>query len=109
MPSGVLGRVAPTARAGAAIFVFFILMCTPVEGQGPPAVSGWVVLADAAADKKPTPHQERMTSCNAQATEKNLKGDERKTFMSDCLKAKPVTQQERMTACNKDVIPWAWA
>jgi psiF repeat len=37
-----------------------------------------------------------------QATEKQLKGDERKSFMSECLKAKPMTQQEKMTACNKE-------
>jgi hypothetical protein len=30
--------------------------------------------------------QERMKECNAQAQEKNLKGDERKKFMSSCLK-----------------------
>ena len=32
--------------------------------------------------------QEKMKQCNAQAGEKSLKGPERKTFMSDCLKAK---------------------
>jgi hypothetical protein len=42
-----------------------------------------------------------MKACNAQATEKALTGDERKAFMSECLKAKPMTQQEKMTACNK--------
>jgi psiF repeat len=31
--------------------------------------------------------QEKMTACNKDATAKNLKGDERKAFMSDCLKA----------------------
>jgi hypothetical protein len=30
---------------------------------------------------------ERMTACNKQATEKKLKGDARKTFMSSCLKS----------------------
>ena len=49
------------------------------------------VLASAsafAADKQLTPQQERMKSCNADAKAKTLKGDERKAFMSDCLKAK---------------------
>ena len=32
--------------------------------------------------------QEKMKTCNADATTKALKGDERKTFMSDCLKKK---------------------
>jgi len=30
--------------------------------------------------------QDRMKSCNKEAGEKALKGDERKAFMSDCLK-----------------------
>ncbi len=37
-------------------------------------------------DKKPTPQQERMQKCNADA--KGMKGDERKKFMSGCLKGK---------------------
>ncbi len=32
--------------------------------------------------------QNRMTSCNADAGKQNLKGDARKTFMSNCLKKK---------------------
>ena len=31
--------------------------------------------------------QEKMKSCNADAGKKELKGDERKNFMSECLKA----------------------
>ncbi|WP_337058585.1 PsiF family protein [Pseudomonas sp. USHLN015] len=42
--------------------------------------------------------QEKMKSCNAEATAQELKGDVRKTFMSNCLKA---TQQEKMISCNK--------
>ena len=57
-----------------------------------------------AADKKaPTAQQQRMTDCNKQADGK--KGDERKAFMSSCLKgesAKPMTQQEKMKACNTE-------
>ena len=29
--------------------------------------------------------QQKMKDCNAQATAKNLKGDDRKAFMSTCL------------------------
>jgi hypothetical protein len=59
----------------------------------------------AAAKKELTPQQQRMSTCNTQATGK--KGDERKTFMSSCLKgdtAAPAqqTQQQKMTSCNKD-------
>ncbi|HEU4922867.1 MAG TPA: PsiF family protein [Burkholderiales bacterium] len=54
-----------------------------------------------AAQKK---QQERMKDCNAKAGER--KGDERKKFMSACLKgdapsAAQAKQQERMKECNK--------
>ena len=58
----------------------------------------------AADDKKLTPHQGKMKSCNAEAGDK--KGDERKAFMSSCLKAgapaAPMTQQDKMKKCNAD-------
>ncbi|WP_260958842.1 PsiF family protein [Pseudomonas citri] len=50
-----------------------------------------------------TAQQTKMTTCNADATAKALKGDERKAFMSNCLKAAPATPstpQERMKTCN---------
>jgi hypothetical protein len=54
-----------------------------------------------AAEDKMTPQQEKMKACNAQAGDK--KGDERKAFMSNCLKAgAPMTQQEKMKKCNAD-------
>ncbi|WP_035054036.1 PsiF family protein [Andreprevotia chitinilytica] len=51
--------------------------------------------------------QDKMKSCNADASAKNLKGDERKAFMKDCLSAKPaasapMSQQDKMKVCNKD-------
>ncbi|MBC3485065.1 PsiF family protein [Pseudomonas kermanshahensis] len=50
-----------------------------------------------------TAQQEKMISCNADATAKALKGDERKAFMSNCLKKSvPATQQEKMKTCNAD-------
>jgi len=63
-----------------------------------------------AADKAPTAQQEKMKSCNAEATTKALKGDERKQFMSGCLKGgatasteKTLTpQQAKMKSCNAD-------
>ena len=58
-----------------------------------------------AADKTPNPQQERMKACNAEAGEKKLAGDERKAFMSTCLKGQapaPMTQQEKMEVCNKE-------
>ncbi|WP_347903734.1 PsiF family protein [Pseudomonas purpurea] len=56
-----------------------------------------------------TAQQNKMTTCNADATAKTLKGDERKAFMSTCLKAAPAAndagktmtpQQEKMKTCN---------
>lgn len=40
------------------------------------------------ADALANPQHERMKRCNAEAKEKVLKGDERKAFMSTCLKGK---------------------
>lgn len=60
------------------------------------------LIAHAADEKKKvTPQQEKMAACNKEAGEKNLKGDERKKFMSACLSAAKKSQQEKMTACNK--------
>lgn len=61
-----------------------------------------------AAEKTMTPQQQRMTTCNQQATAKTLKGDARKTYMSGCLKnssSKPeekslTPQQQKMRECN---------
>ena len=47
------------------------------------------------------PQQTKMSECNKEAGDK--KGDDRKKFMSSCLKKdKPMSQQEKMKACNKD-------
>lgn len=46
-----------------------------------------------------TAQQNKMTTCNADASAKSLKGDERKAFMSTCLKAAPTpaaTQQDKI-------------
>ncbi|KAA8694157.1 PsiF family protein [Pseudomonas caricapapayae] len=50
-----------------------------------------------------TAQQNKMTTCNADASARSLKGDERKAFMSACLKASPppaATQQDKMKTCN---------
>ena len=55
--------------------------------------------------------QEKMKSCNAEAKVKDLKGDERKQFMSGCLKAAPTTMaapgvcQNFMASCIVVSIP----
>jgi hypothetical protein len=50
--------------------------------------------------------QERQKACSAQASEKKLKGDERKKFMSSCLKpaaktAKPTAEKTKPMAEEK--------
>lgn len=54
------------------------------------------------------PQQDKMKTCNAEAGKKDLKGDDRKKFMSECLSAKApepesklTPQQEKMKSCNK--------
>lgn len=51
-----------------------------------------------------TAQQSKMVTCNADATGK--KGDERKTFMKECLSATPAkaatAQQTKMKTCNAD-------
>ncbi|MGB3291341.1 MAG: PsiF family protein [Burkholderiaceae bacterium] len=61
----------------------------------------------AAPAKAKTTQQERMVSCNKDAQGK--KGDERKAFMSSCLKGEAPAQkkeltasQQRMKTCNAD-------
>ncbi|SCZ31896.1 phosphate starvation-inducible protein PsiF [Enterobacter hormaechei] len=72
-------------------------------------LSGLCLMVSAHAEEKTlTPQQQRMTTCNQQATSQSLKGDARKTYMSDCLKngaAKPgekslTPQQQKMRECN---------
>ncbi|MDT7518526.1 PsiF family protein [Rhodoferax sp. TBRC 17660] len=65
--------------------------------------------AHAADEKAPTAQQSKMKTCNADAKTKDLKGDERKAFMKDCLSAKPAAaeggktaQQNKMKTCNAD-------
>jgi len=56
------------------------------------------------------PQQEKMKDCNAQASKKELKGDDRKAFMKSCLSAggaaaeekKLTPQQQKMKDCNAE-------
>jgi len=49
---------------------------------------GFASPAFAAAEKALAGQQSRMATCNKEAGVKALKGDERKKFMSECLKTK---------------------
>ena len=71
------------------------------------AVGAGTALAQdtAKSGKALTPQQQRMATCNKEATGKS--GDERKEFMRTCLKGETtagakVTQQEKMKTCNAD-------
>jgi len=50
--------------------------------------------------------QDKMKTCNADATGKGLKGGARQGFMSCCLSATPAaagaSQQDKMKTCNAD-------
>lgn len=69
-------------------------------------VLAWVMCACLATPvMAATAQQERMKTCNAEPQAKTLKGDERKAFMSNCLKggsAAAPTQQQKMKTCNAD-------
>lgn len=61
-----------------------------------------------AAQPSATPQQQKMTACNYQASQSSLKGNERKAYMSSCLKKDAKTtsgktltpQQQKMKDCN---------
>ena len=66
-------------------------------------------LAMAKEEKAPTAQQSKMATCNKDAKDKALKGDERKAFMKSCLsngaaeeKKEMTPQQEKMRNCNKE-------
>lgn len=57
--------------------------------------------APAAGASAPTKQQSKMATCNAEA--KDMKGDERKAFMKDCLSTnKQEKQQTKMKTCNAE-------
>jgi hypothetical protein len=52
--------------------------------------------------------QEKLTTCNIEASGKGLKGDERNTFMNTCLSGKSATegapQQDKMAKCTIEAL-----
>lgn len=71
-------------------------------------VAGQAAFTPAAAENA---QQEKMTTCNADATSKGLKGSDRQAFMKTCLSKnggaqakeapKGNSQQQKMTTCNE--------
>ena len=79
----------------------------PMKASSAPGKSASAPAPAAAAASAPgmTKQQTKMGDCNKDAKEKNLKGDERKAFMSTCLKGQSdaqKAQQAKMKTCNKD-------
>jgi hypothetical protein len=72
-------------------------------------VSAALLLPGATSAQPLTAQQERMKSCNAEASRKHLIGDARHNFMSDCPKGEMrgergrlSAQQEKMKTCNRE-------
>lgn len=66
-----------------------------------------LILATTMGSAHAGAQQEKMKACNAEAKEKDKKGDERKAFMKECLSAKKeeatpakTAQQDKMKTCN---------
>jgi psiF repeat len=67
------------------------------------------LAAGQAALAQTNSQQDKMKTCNADATSKGLKGDDRKAYMKSCLSDKAAataatgnTQQAKMKSCNAD-------
>jgi hypothetical protein len=80
-------------------FAMALMISLPVLAEDPPKKE------PSAAQKA---QQDRMVSCNKDAKEKALKGDDRKAFMKGCLSGEApaakgdAPQQTKMATCNKD-------
>lgn len=68
-----------------------------------------MIFAGLAPAQALTAQQEKMKTCSTEAKTEKLKGTDRKTFMSECLKTDGetakrtlTTQQEKMKTCNAD-------
>ena len=64
----------------------FMSTCLKADSAAAAAPAATPAVAPAAAPAKPATQQEKMKTCNADAATKHLKGTDRKTFMSTCLK-----------------------
>lgn len=60
------------------------------------------LCASSQEEKAKMPQQEKMSACSKEATNKSLKGDDRKKFMSQCLSSSNLSQHDRKKACSKE-------
>jgi len=70
-------------------------------------VAGQAALAQTTTSAHTNSQQEKMKTCNTDATTKGLKGEDRQAFMKTCLShessaTKGNSQQEKMKTCNAD-------
>ena len=81
--------------------ICFMLATSPLalaqdKGKSDAKQAAPAVEKSAKAKKEPSEkqkaQQERMKSCSKEASDKKLKGDERKKFMSGCMSAKPTAE-----------------
>lgn len=72
-------------------------------------LAGAAQAADPAPAKAPNAQQTKMADCNKQAADKKLSGDERKKFMSECLKggaaAAPAPAPAPAAGAKKELPP----
>jgi BarA-like signal transduction histidine kinase len=74
-----------------------LALCTIITIAMGPAVAQQAKQPTAAQAAQ----QQRMTSCNANASQRNLKGDARQSYMSSCLSGN-MSQTTLMKVCNAE-------
>ena len=91
------------------LFVALSLVSMPVASWASQATHSTAKATTQAKPHASNPQQEKMSACSKDAAAHHLKGDERKTFMKECLSSgseaaeKTLTaQQEKMKTCNAD-------
>jgi psiF repeat-containing protein len=63
---------------------------------------GLFAVAAQAQQGAATSQQQRMRDCNAEASQKDLRGDQRQSFMGSCLKGDTsAAREKKMGACGK--------
>lgn len=87
--------------------ICFMLATSPLalaqdKSKGDAKTAAPTAEKSAKAKKEPSEkqkaQQEKMRSCSKDASDKKLKGDERKKFMSGCMGAKPAAEPAKAPA-----------
>jgi hypothetical protein len=101
-----IGRPSASITQGRHMKKISTLLATFTMGLTLSMASAYAADAAAPAAAAPTTQQSKMKTCNNDA--KGKLGDERKSFMKECLSAKTdaaaggTTQQNKMKTCNAD-------